>query len=95
MSWFFKVARGWAPYSKEQSERLEVGFQAFQSGSTEHVMLDAWRIDLEKMRLECNAANAESCIQYCTFGVSLVVNLGLYRNSLVACVAGSAPSVQL
>ena len=49
MSWFFKVARGWAPYAAAQSERLEAGFQLFQAGSKEHVVLDDWRVDLERM----------------------------------------------
>lgn len=49
MSWFFKVARGWAPYSKEQSELLEAGFQRFHAGQKEPVVLDQWRVDLEQM----------------------------------------------
>ncbi|CAE7293023.1 unnamed protein product [Symbiodinium necroappetens] len=49
MSWFFKVARGWAPYAAAQSERLEAGFRLFQTGTKEHVVLDDWRVDLERM----------------------------------------------
>ena len=52
MAWFFKVARGWAPYSKEQSELLEAGFQRFHAGQKEPVVLDQWRVDLEQMSLE-------------------------------------------
>ena len=51
-SWFFNVARGWAPSSKEQSELLEAGFQRFHAGQKEAVVLDQWRVDLEQMSLE-------------------------------------------
>ena len=56
MPWFFKVSAGWAPYSSQQSEQLEIGFQRFQAGHKEHVVLDQWRIDLEKMKLDMEAS---------------------------------------
>lgn len=58
MAWFFKVARGWAPYSKEQSELLEAGFQRFHAGQKEPVVLDQWRVDLEQMSLEWHGITA-------------------------------------
>lgn len=58
MAWFFKVARGWAPYSKEQSELLEAGFQRFHAGQKEPVVLDQWRVDLEQMSLEWHGNTA-------------------------------------
>ncbi|CAK9009258.1 unnamed protein product [Durusdinium trenchii] len=52
MSWFFKVSRGWAPYSAEQSEQIEAAWSLCQTGArpiSEQVPLGEWRVDLEKM----------------------------------------------
>ena len=58
MSWFFKVSRGWAPYSAEQSEQIKAAWSLCQTGArpiSEQVPLGEWRVDLEKMPLAANS----------------------------------------
>lgn len=50
MSWFFKVSKGWAPYSTEQSSKLETAYNDYIGGKKDHVDLgETWRVDFDKM----------------------------------------------